>query len=191
MFARTPVAKAFRVWVLDVLEKMNQSNQQGILTSSLTLSTADDRKPLRSLVFAWSKAAGVHVDTCWPQVKAHFQLTRIDDLPTAWIPDALDFVQGKIDNLQKALPPATEANFTPAILAEYERDILNIEKTIEHLCTVMPLFLSPGSGMLMSEYNRNKELVEVARANVLAAKNACGTGYYMLQAARKVYAAMK
>ena len=113
MFARTTIAKAFRVWVLDVLGKMNQSNQQGILTSSpslpLTPSTADDRKPLRSLVFAWSKAAGVHIDTCWPQVKAHFQLTRLDDLPTAWIPDALDFVQGKIDNLPKALPEPKQA----------------------------------------------------------------------------------
>ena len=78
-------------------------------SAPLAPSTADDRKPLRSLVFAWSRTAGVHVDTCWPQVKAHFQLTRLDDLPVEWIPDALAFVQGKIDEVPKALP---ESNVT-------------------------------------------------------------------------------
>lgn len=100
MFSRTPVAKAFRVWVLDVLETLNNANP----TPALTPSTPGDRAPLRSLVYAWSKAATVHVDTCWPQVKAHFQLSRIDDLPVEWIPDALAFVQSKIDALPKALP---------------------------------------------------------------------------------------
>ena len=89
----------------------------------LTPSTADDRKPLRSLVFAWSKAAGVHVDTCWPQVKAHFQLTRIDDLPKEWIPDALAFVQGKIDAIPKALPepPKTKALLPAHELSYHDR----------------------------------------------------------------------
>ncbi|MDE5878473.1 MAG: hypothetical protein K2G99_00335, partial [Desulfovibrio sp.] len=39
-----------------------------------------------------------------PQVRAHFQLSRIDDLPESWLPDALAFVQEKIDQCAKGLP---------------------------------------------------------------------------------------
>jgi Rha family phage regulatory protein len=79
-----------------------------------TPSTADDRKPVRSLVNAWAKIANVHQSTLWPQVRAHFQLARIDDLPVEWIPDVLAFVQGKIDELGKmqreALPEHSKGN---------------------------------------------------------------------------------
>lgn len=78
--------------------------------STLTPSTADDRKPLRSLVAAWAQVSGTPHQALWPQVKAHFQLARIDDLPVEWIPDALAFVQGKIDAGQKALPEGEPAH---------------------------------------------------------------------------------
>lgn len=108
MFARTPVAKAFRVWVLDVLERLNGGSRPALESSAL--STPDDRAPLRSLVHAWSMASGLHHAALWPQVKAYFQLSRIEDLPIGWIPDALAFAQSKIDECQrgkqKALPPA-------------------------------------------------------------------------------------
>ena len=72
------------------------------------LSTPASRKPLRALVHAWAQVSGVSHTALWPQVKAHFQLSRIDDLPESWIPDALAFVQEKIDQCGKALPPAPE-----------------------------------------------------------------------------------
>ena len=72
--------------------------------TTLTPSTAEDRKPLRSLVSAWAQVCGSPHQALWPQVKAHFQLARIDDLPVEWIGDALIFVQGKIDAAGKALP---------------------------------------------------------------------------------------
>ena len=81
-----------------------------------TPSTAAGRKPLRSFVFAWSQAAGTHVSALWPQVKAPFQLARIDDLPVEWIPDALAFVQGKIDALPKALPEPPAEPKDPNVL---------------------------------------------------------------------------
>lgn len=109
MFARTAVAKAFRVWVLDVLEHLNMGGSRPAIETT-SLSTPDDRAPLRSLVQAWSQASGLHYSALWPQVKAYFQLSRIEDLPVGWIPDALAFVQMKIDECQrgkqKALPAA-------------------------------------------------------------------------------------
>lgn len=108
MFSRTPVAKAFRKWVLDVLDRMAAEERAALpgRPAALTQSTADDRKPLRSLVHAWAQVSGTSHQALWPQVKAHFQLARIDDLPVEWIPDALAFVQGKIDGQPKALPEA-------------------------------------------------------------------------------------
>lgn len=78
------------------------SQREAALPSQSTLSTTDSRKPLRALVHAWAQVSGVQHAALWPQVRAHFQLERIDDLPETWIPDALAFVQGKIDELGKA-----------------------------------------------------------------------------------------
>ena len=120
MFARTPVAKAFRRWVLDVIERYGDRVpvERPI---SLPPSTPDDRKPLRDMVNVWARLSGVHPSNLWPQVRARFQLGRIDDLPTNWLPDALAWVQGKIDELsrkpleeKKALPPAQRNLPVPA-----------------------------------------------------------------------------
>lgn len=49
MFARTPVAKQFRRWVLDVLDRL-ALEERAALPSQSTPSTSEDRKPLRALV---------------------------------------------------------------------------------------------------------------------------------------------
>lgn len=121
MFARTPVAKEFRKWVLDVLDKLAEQerakdceNVKQIHAASC-LSTPASRKPLRSLVNAWALISGTPHTALWPQVKAHFGLERIDHLPESWISDALDFVQEKIDGCAKASAPASPAS--PALPA--------------------------------------------------------------------------
>lgn len=120
MFARTPVAKAFRKWCLDVIEQYGDRVpvERPI---SLPPSTPDDRKPLRDMVNVWARLSGVHPSNLWPQVRARFQLERIDDLPVEWLPDAIAWVQGKIDELsrkpleeKKALPPAQRNLPAPA-----------------------------------------------------------------------------
>jgi phage anti-repressor protein len=115
---------------------------QPAIPETTTPSTADDRKPLRSLVNAWAKVANVHQSTLWPQVRGHFQLSQISDLPVEWIPDALAFVQRKIDGAQKALPepplqakmfspePAPEQKALPLSLADMDR--LHMEM-LEHM----------------------------------------------------------
>ena len=73
-------------------------------TLSITPSSVADRKPLRALVGSWAKLSNAPFDACWNQLKAAFNLTSIRDLPQEWIPDALAWVQAKIDALPKALP---------------------------------------------------------------------------------------
>lgn len=117
MFARTPVAKAFRRWVLDVLDKLDAEQHAALPSSdivdfpgtlSITPSSVADRKPLRALVGSWAKLSNVPFDVCWNQLKAAFQLINIRDLPQEWIPDAIAWVQKRIDTLPKALPPQPE-----------------------------------------------------------------------------------
>lgn len=113
MFARTPVAKAFRRWVLDVLDKLDAEQHAAPSsptpddftgTLSITPSSTEDRKPLRALVGSWAQVSGLPFAACWNQLKAAFNLANIKELPQEWIPDALAWVQAKIDALPKALP---------------------------------------------------------------------------------------
>ena len=75
---------------------------------SITPSSVADRKPLRALVGSWAKLSNSPFDACWNQLKAAFQIANIKELPQEWIPDALAWVQAKIDALPKALPPQPE-----------------------------------------------------------------------------------
>ena len=119
MFARTPVAKAFRRWVLDVLDKLD-AEQHAALSSptpddftgtlSITPSTTEDRKPLRALVGSWAQVSGLPFAACWNQLKAAFNLANIKELPQEWIPDALAWVQARID----ALPAQAQATALPS-----------------------------------------------------------------------------
>ena len=140
MFARTPVAKAFRKWVLDVIEQygdrvpvepssLPDESPSFPGSVSVTPSTVEDRKPLRALVNAWAHVSAQPFNVCWTQLKAAFRLTDIRDLPQEWIPDALAWGQEKIDALS-AVPTPTRASALPAsnvyadrvkALTEFER----------------------------------------------------------------------
>ena len=117
MFARTPVAKAFRRWVLDVIEKYGDQLQpeRPVTLKPFTQNektTVEDRKPLKSLVSVWSRMTGIPHTDLWPQVRAQFGIFRIDQLRKGQLPAALAWVQAKIDALpqaaQKELPPAKD-----------------------------------------------------------------------------------
>ncbi len=127
MLARTRVAKEFRKWVLNILDKLAEEERAALSGNVKEIpdgpSTAASRAPLRSLVHAWAQVSGISHNALWPQVRAHFQLSRIDDLPESWLPDALAFVQEKIDQCVKGipttqpaaeLPPAPEPKPAPA-----------------------------------------------------------------------------
>ena len=105
---------------------------------AITPSTAASRKPLRALVHAWAQVSGTPHTALWPQVKAHFQLERIDDLPEEWIPDALEWVQGKIDSLTPALPVSAPLrapllSLSPDDLAALDRAAQRVEELNRHV----------------------------------------------------------
>lgn len=140
MFARTPVAKAFRKWVLDVIEQygdrvpvepasLPDESPSFPGSVSVTPSTVEDRKPLRALVNAWAHVSAQPFNVCWTQLKAAFRLTDIRDLPQEWIPDALAWVQAKIDALSAVSVPArTTALPASSIYADRVKALTDLEK---------------------------------------------------------------
>lgn len=168
--------------------------QPASLPTQSPLSTADDRKPLRALVHAWAQVAGVHHAALWPQVKAHFQLSRIDDLPAEWIPDALAFVQGKIDELAKGkalpLPEMSENDIvvddaTSRRLKRVLRDLHAMQEQCGGLIDEVRICLSPkGRKFFLPEkldntYKTLQHLNFAATAGVYMARQALISAYHI------------
>lgn len=160
MFARTPVAKAFRRWVLDVLDKLDAEQHAALSAApgpdaALPLSTTEDRKPLRALVGSWAQVSGLPFAACWNQLKAAFNLANIKELPQEWIPDAIDWVQKRIDALPAPAPatalpaspssPTDDAEGHLAAIREHVRHIHRHEEALFLLARkALPAVRKPG-----------------------------------------------
>lgn len=164
MFARTPVAKAFRRWVLDVLDRLDAEQHAAASsptpddftgTLSITPSTTEDRKPLRALVGSWAQVSGLPFAACWNQLKAAFNLANIKELPQEWIPDAIDWVQKRIDALPAPAPaaalpaspssPTDDAEGHLAAIREHIRQIHRHEEALFLLARkALPAVRKPG-----------------------------------------------
>lgn len=109
-------------------------------TLSITPSTTEDRKPLRALVGSWAQVSGLPFAACWNQLKAAFNLANIKELPQEWIPDAIDWVQKRIDALPAPAPatalpaspssPADEVEGHLAAIREHIRQIHRHEEAL-------------------------------------------------------------
>ncbi|MGM9989690.1 Rha family transcriptional regulator [Desulfovibrio piger] len=101
-------------------------------TLSITPSTTEDRKPLRALVGSWAQVSGLPFAACWNQLKAAFNIANIKELPQEWIPDAIDWVQKRIDALP-APAPATALPSSPASPDDAEGHLAAIRDHIRHI----------------------------------------------------------
>lgn len=107
-------------------------------TLSITPSTTEDRKPLRALVGSWAQVSGLPFAACWNQLKAAFNIANIKELPQEWIPDALAWVQAKIDALPAPAPAATPLTTPlttprPAAADDAEGHLAAIRDHIRHI----------------------------------------------------------
>ena len=141
MLSRTPVAKAFRRWVLDVLDRLAAEERAALPEVphiAITPSTTASRKPLEKLVKVWARQSGLIVGDCWTMLNAAFNLQSITELPEEWIPDAIAWVQGKIDNLTPALPVSAPLrapllSLSPDDLAALDRAAQRVEELNRHV----------------------------------------------------------
>ena len=122
MFARTPVAKAFRKWCLDVIERYGDrvpvAHPVELDASRPSRRTDPERKALTAIINTWVGMAPIHYASARAQVNAHFGVASVDSLTIGQVRDAIRWVQEKIDALQQALPAQTQPASLPASIDE-------------------------------------------------------------------------
>src|SRR5690606_26085950 len=101
MFARTDIAKQFRKWVLDVLDKevgapVQVANQQ--LTSEQTL-------PLRNAVSKLVTRSGIMYPEGYKIVHQKFGVNHIKELTLEQLSEAIEYVHDRILNLSVETSP--------------------------------------------------------------------------------------
>ena len=101
MFARTKIAKEFRKWVLDVLDKEVRKST-ALLPNTIT---PEQQQAIQSAVQQAHHRTGLHWQEIYRQLKQAFKVAKYDQLPQDQFGNAMAFIM----NLQPiALPPAEE-----------------------------------------------------------------------------------
>lgn len=95
MFARTKIAKAFRVWVLDILDK-----EVGLPVQVSIYSTVADRKPLGAAVNTFCAKTGAFYPDVWKMVHQRFDLEGVHEMTVEQVPQAIDYVHGLLAQVQ-------------------------------------------------------------------------------------------
>ena len=104
MLARTKVAKEFRRWVLDVLEKE-------VSGSPSPKTTVDERTGLRQAVSALVGKCGIDYGSAYNMVHQRFGVAAIEDIPADKLNDAVQYIHtitlysGLNGEVLDALPP--------------------------------------------------------------------------------------
>lgn len=103
MFARTKVAKEFRRWVLDILDKeVSQNSQQNAPLATATLTPAQQQQ-IQASVTAAHNRTGLSYNDIYGRLKHRFQVAKYSQITQAEFTQALAFLQN-INRHTPALP---------------------------------------------------------------------------------------
>lgn len=91
MFARTDIAKNFRKWVLDILER--ESGQPVRVNPTATISAAQQHA-IRRAVAKKCKSVSAHYQTIYTKLYEHFNIPRYTELLAVDFDDAIRFIGG-------------------------------------------------------------------------------------------------
>ena len=192
MFARTPVAKAFRRWVLDVLEKYAAEQQSSRpLAEDMVLPPADapispaDQSILQALVRA--KVEGISADKrgkglfpqIWSRFNNHFRLGSYKQLPQCRMAEAVTYLMGlelpadRKEELPPPLPQGLSRDSSPR--ADALRRVANLRWGMASAIDVLRLFCDPRYHP--HQYDRMSQEVAInlyrtAHGSLVAAYNA-------------------
>ena len=123
MFARTPVAKAFRKWVLDVIE---QYGDRVPVAEPVTLNdeliSAAERAELKLIVDAKLSTYPAAVQgkaraEIWAKFNRHFRIAEYKQLPSRLMPEAREFLLSVRVRAINAIPTAESAIPYPSLPA--------------------------------------------------------------------------
>lgn len=116
-FARTDIAKAFRQWVLDILDK-----EVGAPVQTNIYSTVADRKPLVEAVNIYCAKTGVILSDIWKMIHQRFNVDDVSQLTVEQVPQAIEYVHGFTINCHTKETPLSD--FT------HNQYIMNVKKEI-------------------------------------------------------------
>ena len=184
MFARTPVAKAFRVWVLDVLDKLNAERSDAVPTSG-PLSPAH-RSELKGIVDAKlstypASVQGKARSEIWTRFNRHFRIAEYAQLPAERMAEARDYLIELEVKALKALPSATPS--TPPVIENRRIPdaMAELRKLVMHcgrVRNIVHMECHPGGGSLslsvqeQEVYYALQGLYQTAVDNMYAATHA-------------------
>ena len=123
MFARTPVAKAFRRWVLDVIEQYgDRVPVEQPVTLNDELISAAERAELKLIVDAKLSTYPAAVQgkaraEIWAKHNRHFRIAEYSQLPARLMPEAREFLLSVRVRAINAIPTAESAIPYPALPA--------------------------------------------------------------------------
>lgn len=115
MFARTPVAKAFRKWVLDVIEQYgDRVPVEQPVTLNDELISAAERAELKLIVDAKLSTYPAAVQgkaraEIWAKHNRHFRIAEYSQLPARLMPEAREFLLSVRVRAINAIPTAESA----------------------------------------------------------------------------------
>lgn len=104
MFARTKIAKEFRKWVLDILDKEVRKTT-ALLPNTLT---PEQQQAIQSAVQQAHHRTGLSYAEIYRQIKSIFKVAKYDQLPQNQFGNAIAFIV----NLQPIALPPVEKKFT-------------------------------------------------------------------------------
>ena len=121
MFARTPVAKAFRRWVLDVIEQYGDMVPVAEpVTLNDELISASERAELKLIVDAKLSTYPAAVQgkaraEIWAKHNRHFRIAEYSQLPARLMPEAREFLLSVRVRAISAIPTAESSIPDPAL----------------------------------------------------------------------------
>ncbi|WP_227503524.1 BRO-N domain-containing protein [Moraxella bovoculi] len=106
MFARTSVAKEFRQWVLDILDK--QVGEPVVYVCKSTLTTPDDRRPLVNAVRMLQERTQISYEYAYKMVNQYMGTTHIGQIPLSELPKAVAYVHDLVFRARATANPAQD-----------------------------------------------------------------------------------
>lgn len=106
MFARTSVAKEFRQWVLDILDK--QVGEPVVYVCKSTLTTPDDRRPLVNAVRMLQQRTQISYEYAYKMVNQYMGTTHIGQIPLSELPKAVAYVHELVFKARATANPAQD-----------------------------------------------------------------------------------
>ena len=146
MLARTKVAKEFRRWVLDVLEK----EVSGSLQPKLAQTTVADRTPLRQAVSALVGKCNIDYSSAYSMVHQRFGVDSIEEIAADKLSDAIAYIHaltlhsGLVGEVLERQPAPSAPVLDDALLLAFARLLLHAQDMRLFVNRYLPAFQNLG-----------------------------------------------